>query len=115
MYASWRELTDGYAKSLWASFGSPAGATVVVVLLLVLYAVPPVAAVALAGTGASGPAVAAYLLGVLGRVVSAAATGGRAWPDALAHPASGVVFGWLVARSFRLRRQGRLAWRGRPV
>jgi len=26
MYTSWRELVDGYAKSLWASFGPPAGA-----------------------------------------------------------------------------------------
>ena len=26
MYDSWRELTGGYTKSMWASFGSPAGA-----------------------------------------------------------------------------------------
>ena len=30
MYTSWRELVDGYTKSLWASFGSPAGAAAVV-------------------------------------------------------------------------------------
>jgi hypothetical protein len=33
MYGSWRELADGYGKSLWASFGSPAGAAAVVALL----------------------------------------------------------------------------------
>jgi Glycosyltransferase like family 2 len=118
MYSSWRELTGGYSKSLWASFGSPAGAAAVVVLLLALYAVPPVAAVALLVGGAAGPALVclcAYALGVGGRVVAAAATGGRSWPDALAQPVSIVVFTWLVARSFRLRRQGRLAWRGRLI
>jgi hypothetical protein len=110
MYGSWPALVDGYSKSLWASFGSPAGAAAVVVLLLLLYAVPPLLAVV-----SWPPALAAYLLGVGGRVVSAAATGGRAWPDALAHPVSVVLFGRLVARSFRLRREGRLTWRGRPV
>ncbi|MGK5684616.1 glycosyltransferase [Actinoplanes sp. URMC 104] len=118
MYDSWRELADGYAKSLWASFGTAAGAGAVVVTLLVLYAVPPVAAVVLAAAGASGWAVialAAYALGVAGRAVSAVATGGRAWPDALAHPVSIVLFARLVARSFRLRRRGGLSWRGRPV
>jgi hypothetical protein len=118
MYSSWRELTGGYTKSLWASFGSPAGAAAVVVLLLLLYAVPPVAAAGFLIGGALVPAavsLCAYALGVAGRVVAATATGGRSWPDALAHPVSVVVFSWLVARSFRLRRQGRLAWRGRPL
>jgi cellulose synthase/poly-beta-1,6-N-acetylglucosamine synthase-like glycosyltransferase len=118
MYASWRELSDGYAKSLWASFGSPAGAAAVVGLLLLLYVAPPVAAVVFLADGAVPPAsvsFCAYLLGVGGRVAAAAATGGRAWPDAAAQPVSIAVFGWLVARSFGLRRRGRLAWRGRPV
>ena len=116
MYMSWRELADGYGKSLWASFGSPAGAAAVVGTLLVLYAVPP--ALAVAGAVAGDPALAgagaaAYLLGVAGRVVTARATGGRPWPDALAQPLSIVVFAGLVVRSFRRRRLVR--WRGRPV
>lgn len=118
MYESERAVVDGYTKSLWASFGSPAGAVAVVALLLLLYGGPPVATVILVIGGAAVPAsvtLSAYLLGVVGRMVSAAATGGRAWPDALAHPISIGMFAWLVARSFRLRRQGRLSWRGRPV
>jgi Glycosyltransferase like family 2 len=118
MYASWRELTDGYSKSLWASFGSRSAAGAVVVTLLLLYALPPVAAIVLAVAGSGHlalPAASAYLLAVAGRLASATATGGRAWPDALAHPVSIVLFAWLVARSFRLRGQGRLHWRGRPV
>jgi hypothetical protein len=118
MYTSWRELADGYGKSLWASFGSPAGAVAVVGALGVLYVAPPLLALAGAATGnrrLAGAGTAAYLLGVAGRVVSARATGGRAWPDALAHPVSVTVFAGLVARSYRLRRQGALRWRGRAV
>jgi cellulose synthase/poly-beta-1,6-N-acetylglucosamine synthase-like glycosyltransferase len=118
MYRSWSELTDGYTKSLWASFGSSAGAAAVVLLLLCLYAVPPLAALGFLAAGAPGRAalcLLAYLSGVVGRMVSAAATGGRIWPDPLAHPASVVLFGWLVWRSFRMRRLGRLSWRGRSV
>jgi hypothetical protein len=118
MYGSWRELTDGYAKSLWTSFGSTAGAAAVVVLLLLLYAAPPIATIGALTAGAVGPAfvtLSAYLLGVAGRVVSAQATGGRAWPDALAHPVSVVVFAWLVVRSLRLRRRRGLTWRGRVL
>jgi len=116
MYTSWRELADGYGKSLWASFGSPAGATAVVGTLLVLYAVPPVLAIAGAASGdaaLAGAGAAAYLLGVAGRVVSARATGGRPWPDALAQPLSILVFAGLVVRSFHRRR--RIRWRGRSV
>ncbi|HEU4423344.1 MAG TPA: glycosyltransferase family A protein [Pilimelia sp.] len=118
MYASWRELADGYAKSLWAAFGSARAAAAVVLLLLILYAVPPVLGLAAAATGAYGAAAAggcAYALGVAGRVVSARATGGRAWPDALAQPLSIVVFAALVARSFRLRRRDALSWKGRAL
>ena len=118
MYRSWSELTDGYTKSLWASFGSPAGAAAVVLLLLLLYAVPPAAALAFLAAEAFQPAawcLAAYLSGVAGRTVSAVATGGRLWPDPFAHPVSVVLFGWLMWRSYRLRRLGRLTWRGRPV
>jgi hypothetical protein len=118
MYGSWRELADGYGKSLWAAFGSPAGAAAVVLLLLTVYGVPPVAGLAAAASGqwrAALIAGGAYLLGVAGRVVTARATGGRAWPDALAHPVSVALFGWLVLRSFRRRRRGALSWKGRAV
>ncbi|MEE6260604.1 glycosyltransferase [Plantactinospora sonchi] len=118
MYRSWSELRDGYGKSLWAAFGPAAGATAVILLLLLLYAVPPVLAVVAAFGGARTAALGGltgYLLGVAGRLVSARATGGRGWPDVLAHPVSVVLLGWLTVRSYHLRRRGRLSWRGRPV
>jgi Glycosyltransferase like family 2 len=118
MYDTWLELTNGYTKSLWASFGSAPAAGCVVVILLLLYAFPPAAAVGLAVTGRGTPALvalAAYLLGVAGRAITARATGTKVWPAALAHPVSIVLFAGLIARSFRLRREGRLTWRGRQL
>ncbi|MFG2050060.1 glycosyltransferase [Micromonospora sp. NPDC048935] len=118
MYDDWPQLRDGYSKSLWASFGHPGAAAVVVALLLLLYTAPPAVAVIalLAGApGVAAVALAGYLLGVAGRVLTARATGGRWWPDALAHPVSVVVLGWLTLRSYHLRKRRRLTWRGRPV
>jgi glycosyltransferase involved in cell wall biosynthesis len=106
----WRELSAGYTKSLWASFGSPLGAFAAVLLLILLYVAPLIAALSGSLAGLVG-----YALGVTGRVVTARATGGRAWPDALAHPVSIVLFAWLVLRSYRGRAGGQLTWKGRPI
>jgi hypothetical protein len=115
MYGSWRDLVDGYSKSLWASFGSPIAAAGVVLILGFAFTVP---ALALLAGWLIAPAVAAlgavgYAAGVAGRVLAARATGGRAWPDALGHPLSVLLFGWLVVRSYRHRRT--VTWKGRPV
>jgi hypothetical protein len=108
MYAGAGELADGYGKSLWAAFGSPSGAAAVGALLVLAYVVPPVAALAGSRTGALG-----YAAGVAGRAVAAARTGGRVWPDCLAHPASVLALVGLTARSFARRRT--IRWKGRPV
>ena len=96
----------------------PGAAAAVVALLLLLYTAPPLLAVAAAAGrragGGSRRAWPAYLLGVAGRVVTARATGGRAWPDALAHPVSVVVLGWLTLRSYHLRKRRRLHLAGPP-
>jgi GT2 family glycosyltransferase len=108
MYNSWQELFDGYSKSLWASFGSPLGAAAVLAVLLALYVALPAAV--LFGQWAG---LLAYALAVAGRAVAARASGRRAFPGALAHPASVVLFAWLVVRSYR--RRGRATWKGRPT
>ncbi len=110
MYGGWAELRDGYGKSLWAAFGSPVGAAATMALLGALYVVPAAAAVFGSRVGLAG-----YALGVAGRLVAARASGARAWPDALAHPLSVTVLGWLTARSWWLRRRGALTWKDRPV
>jgi hypothetical protein len=72
--------------------------------------VPPVAALRGSRLGMLG-----YAAAVLGRVITARASGERAGPDALAHPLSIVVLGYLTVRSHRLHARGMLTWRGRPV
>lgn len=111
MYDGWPALRDGYAKSLWAAFGSPAGAAAVSGLLAVAYVVPPVAAVA----RRSRLGLVGYAAGVAGRVVVARRTGSRAWPDPLAHPASVLTLTWLTALSWRRHRRGTLTWKGRAL
>jgi hypothetical protein len=110
MYAGWPELRAGYGKSLWAAFGSPSRAAAVVALLGTAYVLPAAAAVRGSRLGALG-----YLAGVASRVLAARRTGGRVWPDALAHPVSVLVFGYLTASSWRARRTGRLTWKGRAI
>ncbi len=74
MYEDWPQLRDGYTKSLWASFGHPGAAAVVLTVVLALYTAPPLVAGAALLAGAptvARIAVGAYLAGVAGRVVSA--------------------------------------------
>ena len=117
MYRSAGDLVAGYTKSLWAAFGSPAGAVVVGAGLSWLYVLPAAALLralvrgdwALAQRAGSG-----YLAGVAGRVIAALRTGGRPL-DAAAHPASIAVLSWLIARSLAGHRRGTLHWRGRSL
>jgi hypothetical protein len=111
MYGSWGELVDGYTKSLWAAFGSGVGALGVVALLIALYVVP--LAGWLFGPVGLAAGLAGYVFGVVSRVVAARSTGGRAWPDALGHPVSVLLFASLVWLSFR--RRGSVMWKGRRV
>lgn len=110
MYDGWPALRDGYTKSLWSAFGSPAGASAVVGLLCLAYVLPPVAALRGSRVGLVG-----YAAAVAGRVVVGRRVGSRTWPDALAHPASIATFGWLTALSLWRRRRGRLVVSGRVV
>jgi hypothetical protein len=110
MYDGWAELSAGYRKSLWAAFGpAPASAAVAAVLALT-YVVPPLAALGGSRTGLVG-----YAAGVASRVLAARHSGGRAWPDALAHPASVTALLGLLAASWRGHRRGTLTWKGRRL
>jgi hypothetical protein len=115
MYSSAHELRDGYAKSLWAAFGSPAGAAAVCATLLGAYVLPPASAVLARDRRTRRAGAVGALAGVAGRALAARRTRGHAWPDALAHPVSVLVFVGLTADSFRRRRNGSLTWKGRPL
>ncbi len=111
MYAGWPEVRDGYAKSLWSAVGGrPAAAAVAAAGLSAVWLVPPLAALAGSRAGLAG-----YAAGVAGRAVVATRTGGRVWPDSLAHPVSVALLDVLVARSLTGHRRGRLHWRGRTL
>jgi hypothetical protein len=110
MYTGWDDLVEGYTKSLWSAFGSPAGSAAVVGGLSVLYVVPVIAALRGSRIGLIGAAA-----GTAGRVLVAQRTGARVLPDSLAHPVSIGVLGYLTAESWRRRRRGTLTWKGRAV
>lgn len=111
MYEGWAQLRDGYAKSLWQAVGrSPAASVTAAAALTAVWVVPPLAALRGSRAGLIG-----YAAGVAGRVAVATRTGGRLWPDPLAHPVSVVLLDVLMARSVRGSRRGALTWRGRPV
>jgi hypothetical protein len=111
MYDGWPALRAGYTKSLWAAVGSsPAAGLAAAAALTAIWVVPPVAALRGSGAGA-----VAYAAGVAGRLAVAARTGGRLWPDALAHPVSVLVLDVLMLQSVTAYRRGTLRWRGRPV
>jgi hypothetical protein len=110
MYTGWREVRDGYGKSLWAAFGGPIGSAAIVGVLGVGYVLPAIAALRGSRVGLLG-----YLAGVLGRMVTGRRAGDRVWPDAFAHPLSIAVFGYLTARSHVHHRRGALRWKGRPI
>jgi hypothetical protein len=110
MYEGWSQVRQGYEKSLWSATGTPAAAAALSAALAWLFVLPPLAALAGSRAGAVG-----YLAGVVGRVVTARHTGGRVWPDALAHPVSVGLFVTMVGRSWLARRAGRLEWKGRSL
>jgi hypothetical protein len=115
MYDTAGELVEGYTKSLWSAFGSPAGSAAVVGGLSFLYVVPALAGVLARDRRTRAWGTLGYAAGVTGRAMVAHRTRTPVVPDALAHPASVLAFGALVAESWRRKRDGRLTWRGRTL
>lgn len=113
MYTGPAQLRAGYGKSLWSAFGSAGGAAGVLGLLGLAYLVPAAALVCRGRVRTIG--LAGYAAGVISRVLTARATGGRYWPDALAHPLSVAAFSALTIDSLYQRRRGRLSWKGRTI
>ena len=108
MYENRQELFNGYTKSLWRGFGSPIGAIVAAVYLLVTGVLPFV--LALSGYR---EAWFGYFAVVLSRLVSTMRT--RSTSSDLLHPIAILVFIYLLALSFYKKSRGQLTWRGRSV
>jgi hypothetical protein len=109
MYTGWREIAEGYAKSMCTAAPLPVGLLALMALLF-CYVLPPVAACFGSLTGLCG-----YLAAVAGRWITARACGDRAWPDALAHPVSVALAVGLFFYSHWLDRRGLRTWKGRSV
>lgn len=117
MYRTWDDLRAGYGKSLWAAFGSPAGAVAAMAALSTLYVLPTLWAAVAAARGDRRRALAgaaAVAGGTVNRWVTARRTGGLGI-DAVWHPLSIVLLVRLTGSSLRDRAKGRLTWRGRPL
>jgi len=115
MYDGAAEVYDGYTKSLWSVFGSTAGAAGGVAAMVLIYVLPPVAAVVARDRVTRVWGSVGYASAVAGRVMVAQRTGERVWPDALAMPASIGAFATLTVMSLLRRRRGSTTWKGRPL
>ena len=112
MYDGWPALRDGYAKSLWGAVGgSPAASVAAAAALTAVWVLPA----ARRAPRVAGRAGRLRRRGRRPRPSSPPRTGGRVWPDALAHPVSVLVLDVLMARSVVGHRRGTLTWRGRPA
>jgi hypothetical protein len=114
MYTGAGELVNGYAKSLWAAFGSPAGAFGATGLLTFAYVLPPAAGLLARDPATRALGAAGYTAAVVGRVLVARRTGGRA-ADTWSHPLAILALDALTAASIVGHRRGSLAWKGRRV
>ena len=115
MYENAKELTDGYAKSLWNAFGSPAGSIAVNSLLAFAYLVPPAAMIASPKKSHRLAGAVGYFAGVTGRALVAKKTGSKVLPDSLAHPVSIAIFIGLNAVSWSRHLRGTNTWKGRVL
>lgn len=115
MYDNTDDLVNGYTKSLWDAFGSPAGSIAVNALLAFTYLVPPVAMMTSRKTSTRAIGAVGYFAGVAGRAMVAKETGSRVVPDSFAQPASITAFIGLNALSWSRHLRGKNSWKGRAV
>jgi hypothetical protein len=114
MYTGRAELVDGYTKSLWAAFGSPAGSVAATGMLTFAYVLPPAAALLARSPATRALGAAGYTAGVAGRVLVARRTGSRV-TDSWAHPLSILALDALTGLSWWRHTRGQLSWKGRGV
>ena len=115
MYDGAESLANGYTKSLWNAFGSPAGSVAVNSLLAFTYLLPPLAAATSREKTSRALGTLGYLAGVASRAMVATATGSRPFPDSFAHPASIATFIGLNAMSWSRHVRGKNSWKGRAL
>lgn len=109
MYQSWRELRDGYSKSLWSAFGSIPGALLVIIFLFSLYIFP--AFIALQGLSWG---ISLLLFAYISRLMAAVRSQSSLSSVAF-HPLAIALLCYLIVRSWWLKRKNRLSWKSRAL
>ena len=109
MYTSWRELRDGYTKSLWSAFGSLPGSILVLIFLISLYIFPAFIAVLGYGWG-----VSLLLFAYITRLM-AAMRSQSSLSSILFHPIAILILCYLIFRSWWLKKKNRLQWKARSL
>ena len=109
MYRSWRELRNGYTKSLWSAFGSIPGAMLVIIFLVALYIFPLLIAIQGMSWG-----ISLLLFALISRLMSAIRSQSSI-TSALFHPLAAAVLCYLICRSWWLKRKNRLEWKSRTL
>lgn len=115
MYHSTEDVVNGYTKSLWSAFGSPAGSVAANGLLALSYIAPPLGMLTSPKKSTRVIGSVGYSAGVLSRVLVAKRTQGKAFPDSLAHPISIAAFIGLTALSWSRHLRGSNTWKGRSL
>lgn len=115
MYENAKQTVDGYAKSLWTAFGSPAGSIAVNALLCTAYIAPPVAAITARSRKVRTIGAMGYAAGAVSRALVARRMGTQVWPDSAMHPASVASFIAISVISWRRQQLGTNTWKGRVV
>lgn len=115
MYQSSEQVIDGYTKSLWSAFGSPAGSIAVNALLATTYIAPAVAMLTSKKKTTRAIGAAGYLAGVASRAMVARNFNTPVLPDSLAHPVSIAAFIGLNALSWSRHLRGTNTWKGRTL
>lgn len=115
MYTSATEIYEGYTKNLWSVVPSRLAAIGVFSAAAVVYALPPIAAVAARTPSTRRWGAIGYASATIGRAVIAKRTGERAFPDALVHPLSIMAMVSFMGVSRVRREHDTLRWKGRRV
>ncbi len=114
MYATDRELIDGYTKSLWQAFGPPVQQLSTLGLLAYLYLLPPIA-LSSSDRPTRVSTIVAMAAAVVGRGLVAHRTGQRILPEVAFAPVAVGGLIALTALSTYRRARGQLTWKGRRV
>lgn len=107
MYSNFREIRNGYGKSLSQGFGGVIGSLVIALLMIISGLIPFI----FSFTGSTTAAIA-LLLVITSRMVSALSSRSLLI-DALLHPISSILFVYLLIYSNLFRKK--IKWKGRSL